>query len=524
MHSSTLLQGLLGQTFFQMTTNSSIASSQAKPNVLRCLSAGNVPYATADSPNWTALSTPFNLRLQYDPAVITIPETEDQVSKSIVCAAAAGLKVQPKGGGHSYASHSTGGQHGSLVIQMEKFSDITVDQTTFIAKIGAGQRLGNVAEALYKQGKRALPHGTCPGVGVAGHVLHGGYGYASRKWGLALDHIVALDVVLANGSQVHTTETTYPDVFWSMKGAGESFGVATYMYFQTMQAPDSVVYFLSDLAAQMHNTSAADAVDALARGFEVLQEFSLTSPLLTPNNTFGTYVDSNGTFVLRGWCMDCNASIFASTVLPEMVAGYPGHIDNVTELGWIEALTELADPDPLAQALGSGYTLHDTFHVKSLVTKDDIPLSTGVMKAYFSEVLANQGKGQFFSIINIYGGPGSAINTTPANGSAYSGRDSFWVIQNYGRTANGELPWDADITGIVDVLTNVMFLAQPEGKFTAYVNYVDPDLSAQRAAREYYGAATYNRLLALKRVLDPDFVFWHPQAVGMAVEFYNDLD
>lgn len=41
-----------------------------------------------------------------------------------------------------------------------------------IAKIGAGQRLGNVAEALYSQGKRAMPHGTCSGAGVAGHALH----------------------------------------------------------------------------------------------------------------------------------------------------------------------------------------------------------------------------------------------------------------------------------------------------------------------------------------------------------------
>lgn len=131
MHPSSLIPGLLGPTFFQMTTNSSIASTQGKLGALACLTAGNVPYATPDSPNWTALSTPFNLRLQYDPAVITIPETQDQVSTSIACAAAAGLKVQPKGGGHSYASYSTGGQNGSLVIEMENFSEITVDQSKF---------------------------------------------------------------------------------------------------------------------------------------------------------------------------------------------------------------------------------------------------------------------------------------------------------------------------------------------------------------------------------------------------------
>lgn len=37
---------------------------------------------------------------------------------------------------------------------------------SYIAKIGAGQRLGNVALGIHEQGGRALPHGTCAGVGI----------------------------------------------------------------------------------------------------------------------------------------------------------------------------------------------------------------------------------------------------------------------------------------------------------------------------------------------------------------------
>jgi hypothetical protein len=54
---------------------------------------------------------------------------------------------------------------------------------TFVAKIGGGQRLGNVAEGLYNQSKRAMTHGTCHSVGVAGHALHG-----------------AMDMILENGA------------------------------------------------------------------------------------------------------------------------------------------------------------------------------------------------------------------------------------------------------------------------------------------------------------------------------------
>jgi FAD/FMN-containing dehydrogenase len=91
------------------------------------LTTKNVPFADPTSANWTALSTPYNLRLIYEPAIIIIPETSGQVSDWVTCAATAGLKVQAKGGGHSYASYSSGGQNGSAIIEMEKFNSINVD-------------------------------------------------------------------------------------------------------------------------------------------------------------------------------------------------------------------------------------------------------------------------------------------------------------------------------------------------------------------------------------------------------------
>ena len=42
----------------------------------------------------------------------------------------------------------------------------------------------------------------------------GGYGFTSRKWGLTLDTIQALDVVLANGTIVTASNSNYPDLFW----------------------------------------------------------------------------------------------------------------------------------------------------------------------------------------------------------------------------------------------------------------------------------------------------------------------
>ena len=116
-----------------------------------------------------------------------------------------------------------------------------------IASVGAGVRLGNLALEIYAQGKRALPHGVCPGVGIGGHFTHGGYGYQARLWGLALDSIVGMDVVLANGSYIYTNATEHPEMFYALRGAADSFGIITNFYLQTRPAPSSIVTFTAQM-------------------------------------------------------------------------------------------------------------------------------------------------------------------------------------------------------------------------------------------------------------------------------------
>lgn len=180
-----------------------------------CLNGKNVPIRLISSSDFSTLAKPYNLRLAYTPAVIVLPTTTTHVSDAVMCAGKSNVKVQAKSGGHSYASFSSGGQSGSMVIDLENFQTISLDQN-YVAKVGGGVRLGNLALGIYNNNnaKRALPHGTCPGVGVGGHATHGGFGYSSRAWGLSLDTITAMDVTLANGSNIHTTSTSYPDIYY----------------------------------------------------------------------------------------------------------------------------------------------------------------------------------------------------------------------------------------------------------------------------------------------------------------------
>ena len=74
---------------------------------------------------------------------------------------------------------------------------------------------------------RAIPHGDCPTVGLAGHSLHGGFGYTSRMWGLSTDAIVGLDVVTADGNLRYVTENINPDLYWV---SNNSSGLALYSH------------------------------------------------------------------------------------------------------------------------------------------------------------------------------------------------------------------------------------------------------------------------------------------------------
>jgi FAD/FMN-containing dehydrogenase len=115
---------------------------------------------------------------------------------------------------------------------MSNFKQVSVDSKTFTATIGTGNRLGDVSLRLNDVG-RAFPHGSCPYVGIGGHsgrqlitikwtilfILffhegHGGFGFMSRKWGLLLDTIQSLEVVLANGTIANVSQNRYPDLFW----------------------------------------------------------------------------------------------------------------------------------------------------------------------------------------------------------------------------------------------------------------------------------------------------------------------
>ncbi|WP_157251546.1 FAD-binding oxidoreductase [Nonomuraea typhae] len=158
------------------------------------------------------------------PAAVACCATEPDILAALELARARGLPFVLRGGGHSFAEHST---TTGLVVDLGAMKRIEIGPDT--VRVGPGVQVGELARRLAGHG-RMVPSGWCPTVGVIGAVLGGGYGVFSRLHGLGADHVLAARVILADGRTVNAPD----DLLWALRGAGAgNFGVVTELTLRT---------------------------------------------------------------------------------------------------------------------------------------------------------------------------------------------------------------------------------------------------------------------------------------------------
>ncbi|KAJ6162580.1 hypothetical protein N7485_010810, partial [Penicillium canescens] len=134
-----------------------------------------------------------------------------------------------RGRGHStYAASST---HGGIVIDLSKMCKVVVDSASKTVAVQGGATWREVDTATAPYGL-AIVGGTLDLSGVAGTTLGGGYGWLTGRYGLAIDNLLSVRIVLADGKVTIASETQQPDLFWAVRGAGQAFGVVTELVFQ----------------------------------------------------------------------------------------------------------------------------------------------------------------------------------------------------------------------------------------------------------------------------------------------------
>src|SRR5512132_524959 len=191
--------------------------------------------ALPGSPAYQAAPPVFNARFgDLRPSAIVACASPRDVSEAIWFARRHGLELATRAGGHSFAGHSS---TRGLLVDVTPMRSVTVAEG--VATVGAGARLGEVYEALQDH-DLTIPGGTCPPVGVAGQTLGGGLGILGRKYGVTSDHLIAAEVVLADGRILQCDDHHDQDLFWALRGAGAgNFGIMTRLVLRAVPAPQT---------------------------------------------------------------------------------------------------------------------------------------------------------------------------------------------------------------------------------------------------------------------------------------------
>jgi FAD/FMN-containing dehydrogenase len=171
------------------------------------------------------------------PALVVQPSSARDVAAAVAYAHDRGLLVSVKGGGHNIGG--IGVAEDSLTLDMSGMRQVTVDPRGLVAHVGPGCRLQDVDRATQAHGL-ATVLGFISEVGVAGLALGGGLGYLTRRFGWAVDNLLEVDVVTADGEIRTASRSDNADLFWALRGGGGNFGVVTRFTFRLHEVGPTV--------------------------------------------------------------------------------------------------------------------------------------------------------------------------------------------------------------------------------------------------------------------------------------------
>jgi FAD/FMN-containing dehydrogenase len=196
------------------------------------------------------------------------------VVAAVKLAAERGWQVSARSGGHSWSASHT--RDNSVQVNLARMKEIDVDVRAGIVKVSPSV-YGNVLnKKLREEYGLFTPSAHGVNVGMGGFVMCGGHGWNSRVFGLGCANLQALDVVTADGTLIHASETENSDYLWAARGSGPGFfGVATRYYLKVHRRPPVAkssghIYGIGELEPLI--TWVRQAMASFPRNLEVVVE------------------------------------------------------------------------------------------------------------------------------------------------------------------------------------------------------------------------------------------------------------
>ncbi|GAA5113990.1 hypothetical protein GCM10023339_19010 [Alloalcanivorax gelatiniphagus] len=361
-------------------------------------------------------------------------------------------------GGHGISGRSL--NRGGLVIDVSALDGVEVlDPDAGTVRLGPGARWSDVAKALAPHGL-AVSSGDYGGVGVGGLATAGGVGWFARSHGLTIDHLTAVELVLADGRVVRVSDEVEADLFWAVRGAGANFGVAT--SFELTAARVGTIAF-AQLAFDADDT--ASFLERWGRAIEDADR-SVTGQVILGQR--------------RGGRRIAQAMLVVESDDPETV---------------VERLQPVAEVAPLVQ---QDVVLTTYDQVMTLFSSDEPQQGQGephthsgladhLTPALSREVTAllDGGSSYFFSVRAV----GGAVADVPSEATAYAGRSAAFSLSAFGASSRFDEDWERLVPHL-------------SGSYLSFETGTGP-LWVERA----FPPAHLARLRELKRRYDPTGLF-----------------
>lgn len=398
------------------------------------------------------------------PAVIVRALNVADVQKVVTTAAEYGFLLAVRGGGHSLPGLST--CDNGIVLDLSRMNAVTVDRSTNRAEAQGGALLGDLDKASVPHGL-VVPAGVISHTGVAGLTLGGGMGWLSRRFGLTIDSLLAVDIVTADGKARHVSARDEPDLFWAIRGGGGNFGVVTKFVFRTHELGNVLI------GSWLYPVNAAASVLTHYRGLAASAPRELTSGI-----TFTTA----GVRITAIWSGSGASAEGEAAVTPFGRLGSSGD-GSIGELSFLDLQTRADDDFPWARR----------YYTKGGFLKE---IDDGAIERMIAGNACAPSSTAEYYVVQLGGG----VMDIEDDATPYTGRAAghFWLSQ-----ASWTRP--EDDTKFVEwtkTAANHLYEISMQG------NYVNEQADFGRdVALSAYGQSKYDKLAQLKARFDPANLF-----------------
>jgi len=400
------------------------------------------------------------------PAYVLRPGSVRDVQEGVRFAAGIGLSLSVRGGGHSFPGFGT--NDGGVVIDLSRLASVEIiDSERHLVRIGGGATWGKVAAALAPHGL-AISSGDTKSVGVGGLTLTGGIGWKVRKHGLALDNVVAAEVVTASGEVVPASAAQNPELFWAIRGGGGNFGIVT--SFDFVAHPTTDVFYGT---ITFPPSEAATVIQGWADYLRTApDELTSTADLANPFRGPGAPVEIHVAF-------DGDDPQLAAQAIDPIRRLGPVLDDDVAPRPYADTLEDGTPPPP-----GLVFAIRSAF-----VNRESVPAVLQILaEARTSE------RSPFIAVRSV----GGAVSRVPGDATAYAHRQAELMFVT--TSAGPESAVEAARPALETIWTRLA--PHVSG---AYANFLSAATAADVAA--IYPPEVYSRLAAVKRQYDPGNLF-----------------